>query len=317
MAITDIDVTSWGTETPQTENIEKIKTNFGIIKDAGGVVSGSGIIVSETPPNPAEVKAYIDPLADDPSAGTTDHSLLTSESRALADQHPISAITGLAIMITRGDGSVVWITTTGAFSVTVPDWANCVYITGVAPGGGANASHGIAGGAGQGVLKRRESVAGGTIISGTMGTKGIGATTYAASPSLAPGTNGGNIVITGILTLYGGYGGGLAPTSEYHPAPPGGANAGRGSIRFKMSDLGSDQYYNGGRGGASIFGPGGDGGGYADGYAGIAEFDGEDAFNPGSGGGGAGTAYVSGSWHITSAGDGADGLLIFEFAYEA
>ena len=217
-------------------------------------------------------------------------------------------------LIVKGDGSVVWITTTGSFSITVPSWANCMYVSGAGGGGGGNASHGLGGGGGMSINRTRYAVTGGVTLSGSIGTGGAGATSYNASPSNVPGTNGGNTVLTGVVTLYGGYGGGNHPTSQWYGGAGGGAGSTSGGIRMLMGYGGTPtSIYIGGNGGDSLFGKGGKGGYYPNNYGGITSVNGSNGIGFGGGGGGGGTDSNN---NITTGGTGSQGFLAIEFAYE-
>ena len=104
----------------------------------------------------------------------------------------------------------------GNYTVTVPTWANCAYVSGCGAGGGGNASHGLGGGGGMSAVRTRITVTPSEVLSITVGLGGTGASSYAVAPSSAPGGNGGSTVISGKLTLYGGYGGGNHPTSQWY-----------------------------------------------------------------------------------------------------
>ena len=71
--------------------------------------------------------------------------------------------------------------------------------------------------------------------------------------------------------------------------------------------------WNGGRGGSSVFGTGGEGGYYPNNYAGIPAVAGSNGAWFGAGGGGGGT---DSNYNVTSGGNGSGGFLHIEFANE-
>lgn len=246
--------------------------------------------------------------------GVTIHNDLTS--RDAAGAHPISAITDLADELEKAMSASVMYTSPGSYATTVPDWANVMYVTGCGGGGGGNASHGLGGGGAMSAVKTRITVTPGETLSITVGTGGAGATSYASSPSAAPGGNGNNTVISGKLTLYGGYGGGNHPTNQWYGGAGGGAGSTAGGIRSLMaySYGGSPaSIWNGGMGGSSVFGTGGQGGYYPNNYGGITSVAGGNGSWYGAGGGGGGTDSNS---NVTAGGNGSGGFLLIEYAYE-
>lgn len=241
---------------------------------------GESIIVTTPAPSPSVTTIYIDPSIDDPSMGTN---------------------------------SIMYVTP-GSYTATVPAWANCAYVTGCAGGGGGNASHGLGGGGGMSAVKSKITLTPGETLSITVGTGGTGATAYNASPIAVHGGNGNNTVITGKLTLYGGYGGGNHPSSQWYGGAGGGAGSTAGGIRALMGYGGTPtSLWVGGRGGSSVFGTGGEGGYYPNNYGGIPSVAGGNGAWFGAGGGGGGTDSNN---NVTSGGNGSGGFLLIEYAYE-
>lgn len=210
---------------------------------------------------------------------------------------------------------------TSSSSFTVPAGVTTLYISGSAAGGGggngANNSGGQTslvgggggggGGAGQAIIKQSYTVTPGQVISLTVGNGGAGATTNGAS-----GLNGGNTTIGSLVTLTGGTGGGGGGAVQTNTIGGGGAG-GVGGGGYPSGGAGGDGNYagTGGMGASNLFGGGG-GGSRASKTTPIAA---SSAYEFGGGGGGGGGGYGATATMVLggSGGNGAPGLVIFEW----
>lgn len=222
--------------------------------------------------------------------------------------------------------------TAGSFSYTVPAGIFKLYIAAAAAGGGGSgATHedndrrcmGSGGGGGAAVLNYTIDVTPGQVITGTVGAGGEGGRTVnGANTRPNPGTDGGNTIIDGILTLIGGKGATVTTEStniyRTHGGAAGGAGGGKG---------GDGKYYDGNNyhyaqnGSAGIVGQGGaansddsGGGGGSLGNGGTGNYSpgrGDNIFSPEKGGGGGGGTYTQGYADDMDGLNGADGYIMF------
>ena len=222
--------------------------------------------------------------------------------------------------------------TPGAFSFTVPAGVTLISITACGGGGGGCASSNIAcgcgGGGGAAVLGMKRTVTPGQVISGTVGAGGQG------SDGRSNAANGGDTVITGVITLAGGegasyerkpgraggYGGGMGGTVGYVFVdrnsesrtfiPPSAGEPGILGLGGSPGNMGAvdenQNYYAAGGGGGSL------------GCGGRGDFNQEDQTSPlrngekGGGGGGGYRATTSSSARV-KAGKGGDGYVKFSW----
>ncbi|MDN7760111.1 hypothetical protein [Burkholderia multivorans] len=217
----------------------------------------------------------------------------------------------------------------GTYSWTVPANVTTVYASGAAPGGGggaggsgtvasspAIAGGGGGGGAGQSIIRQAYTVVPGSTVTITIGAPGSGGTAVTTG-SGSPGGTAGNLVISGSgfnggtsVTLTGGGGGGggsAVQTSSGGAATGGGAGGG-----FPAGSYGNDTSagYASGSGGAGASGPFGGGGGAAR-TSTAGSLAGGNAYGYGAGGGSG--VYSSNAGNGGAGGNGAPGIMTFEW----
>lgn len=215
-------------------------------------------------------------------------------------------------------------TVNGSYTATK---AGTIKITAVAGGGGGSSCLGCGGGSGQSVVDRSVEVLVGDTISYTIGAGGVGNVNYANDAALPSsgaayaGGSGGDTVITihhvlggttETITLSRGNGAICPSPTSVQYSPGLGENNGN-SLAVNMYSTTGETAWNGGAGGGSPFGPGGNGGTIT--YGKYVKLDAGDALNYGAGGGG-GSMYqlagLPGQYSWTCGGDGMQGVVILE-----
>ena len=224
-------------------------------------------------------------------------------------------LTELAAALNNSDNKQIF-TTSGTF--IVPAGVTRIYISGCAAGGGGASYFGCAAGGGESVQLFPIDVTAGETIAVTIGTGGLGSTNiltnYSGSPSgNFAGTAGGNTTVGSYLTLKGGYPGYSVGSSEEYPGAAGGLGATQGSpmsVHIDMRDASHSgyTYYNGGRGGDSLYGVGGAVGCWSV-FSDSVKTGGGDGQGYGSGGGGGSIKAGNGYWSCTKGGNGANGYI--------
>jgi hypothetical protein len=231
---------------------------------------------------------------------------------------------------------------TASAPVTVPTNAVAVYLSACAggSGGGGGGSYnssvtnggagGAGGGQGQFIFKQRYTVTPGGTINVTIGAGGTGgaAGIPGAAASGGNGTAGGNTVVSGAIsatvTLAGA---GIASGGGASTGGGASGNGGVGTGGYPNGGAGSDGIVqlpgnttgggaaSGGMGASGPFGGGGGNGRGAQGN-GSPYMAGQNAFGYGAGGGGGGGSYANTgtSGNGGPGGDGAPGLVIFEWS---
>ena len=202
---------------------------------------------------------------------------------------------------------------------TVPDGVTTVYISQCGGGGGGSTIFGCGGGGGASVYRQPVTVSPTETITCTIGVGGAGGSSYATSNtnylssfSNCSGTDGGTTTFGSYVSTKGGRGSTVS-SSGYVVGVAGGNGGTSGAcIQLSLYDSGSNETFNGGNGGSSMFGAGGSGG-YAN-MSTAAITAGGDGAGYGAGGGG-GALFVRGSgigiW--TRAGNGTNGVIIIEW----
>ena len=205
-------------------------------------------------------------------------------------------------------------TTSGTF--TVPTGVTRVKVSGGGAGGGGASFYGSGGGAGQCVSQTAIDVTAGESITVTIGTGGLGNQTALSGAAKTPsgtfsGSNGGNTSFGSLLTLISGKGATSVGGSSGYPGAAGGVGGNRGEmINLQIYASDTFAYYNGGRGGDSLFGSGGTGGYWS--AVDNTKTAGGNGIGFCSGGGGGGTHQDTGM-SCTKGGDGANGYLVIEW----
>ncbi|WP_313378015.1 glycine-rich domain-containing protein [Achromobacter insolitus] len=215
---------------------------------------------------------------------------LTDDTQALT---PAKLVSAMGIL--RGSWAFI---ASGTF--VVPAGVSVLYITACGGGGGGGAYNGSTSGAGGGggggsCFKLRLNVTPGDVIPVTVGQGGGGAQTANGTGASGGSTSFGTHVTLnggagGISAGQGGVGGGVSGTTGQLGMP------GQRGEQYNPLSLSQPQ---GGRGGASLFGAGGYGGGQGSG-----NLNGQPAFGYGAGGGGG--AQGSGA-------SGTNGFLVVEW----
>ena len=217
---------------------------------------------------------------------------------------------------------------TASGSFTVPLGVTTVYVSGVAGGGGGGGGGGVsgvssgtasAGGGGGGnngqyTLRQAVTVAGGQVLTVTIGAAGGAGSAGAAGGIGGTGGTGGNTTVTGSsptvnVSLTGGTGGsgGIQPPGNNTGGPggaAGGAGAGQGDYGLAVSGYGSNYGGKGGIGGASPFGSPG---------VGATNLAGSAAQGFGAGGGGGSGQNTASSIVGLAGGAGAGGFIVIEW----
>lgn len=188
-------------------------------------------------------------------------------------------------------GTLVYFTSVGSTTWTVPANVDTVEVLVVGGGGGGGSDMGGGGGGGGVVYDPAYPVTPGSTVSITVGGGGVGAP---AGQGQVAGSNGGNSSF-GTITAYGGGGGASRHDGSGAPAGDGasggGASGGRGNQDFPVVSSG----YGGGNRGRAIYGPQGHDGAWST----------HTRWYPG-GGGGAGSPGFSGP----EGGNGGIGALV-------
>lgn len=207
-------------------------------------------------------------------------------------------------------GTATYFYTSGTY--TVPAGVTTVYVSGC--GGGAGGGHFYGGGGGESVIRKAISVTPGESIYVTIGSGGAGKPTSAGTIStFYSGNHGGDTKFGSYLTLSGGYAAKINSSSaKLTTWPRGGGNgATMGKTSYMQTVVDYYNVWGGGDGGSSLFGVGGTGAFFDQGYASTTRYI---AANDGVGygaGGGSSCELQSANW-ASAAGSGSNGILIVE-----
>jgi len=162
---------------------------------------------------------------------------------------------------TEAAGTLVYFTSVGTTSWTVPSNVDTVEVLVVGGGGGGGSDMGGGGGGGGVVYEGAYNVNAGETITVTVGGGGSGAP---AGQGQVRGSNGGNSVF-GSITAYGGGGGASRHDGSGAPAGDGASGGGASGGRGNGTPAANASGYGGGNRGRQIYNQGNDGA-WGDGY---------------------------------------------------